>query len=811
MLTISKNGLVLESCEKTATGRVIVPNSIVKIRREAFKSCSHIEEIVLPEGLTTIDSEAFEGCSSLNKINIPSTLKIIPDSAFKGCVNLSTLSCHLGIVDIGSSAFQDCCSLASFPFSDAQLHIGYHAFYGCRLLQKVYVSKGLKTIDIKTFAKCESLTEIYLPENILEIKNEAFYGCSSLGKVVFANQHIRIIPTAFLECNCLTNLYVRKLDTSLIISAFTDCKNLNRIFIVTGQSISCIDKVVERQYIQQFHDNELSYASLYYHIIGLNITQMKWNDVKEIKSFKEPIDSDWREYTLKEQKLSDIINLNWKGSIGIGAALGYNNYRALDVDNCNIFYLDCLYPGRGLDAFIDDFLHTLGFPTDYAWVVKSGSGTGFHVIFKCDDIDATKDIDSISFQHNDKYGDGQNEIFDRIELRWCDHLVLPPSVHASGQKYYFRNNEFPSTKPQPISLKKIDELLYKYCGNRSFSTAMYNNIEFEYTELCKIISRHDSYLSPHEHQVDTLEWLTFINSEESRNSLALKYLLGIGVETFGDLAIDILKACSCQSAIYNLLQLYACGFVKCSWKDYQTLYKKLDISLFDGHLESLNVNAKNIIPKSELYLFFDTETTGLPRNYDAPSTDVDNWPRLVQLSWIVTDNYQNTISQHNVYVKPNGFTIPVEATKIHGITTQYATEEGINIKEALNMLRSDLENVDYVVGHNISFDEKIIEAECYRISQDIIDLFSFFPQETLCTMKSTVDFCKIPMKYSFGYKYPTLQELHKKLFGSTFSGVHNAFSDISATMKCFWELKRRGWKNKDFSCFSNEEDGLPFP
>ena len=31
------------------------------------------------------------------------------------------------------------------------------------------------------------------------------------------------------------------------------------------------------------------------------------------------------------------------------------------------------------------------------------------------------------------------------------------------------------------------------------------------------------------------------------------------------------------------------------------------------------------------YLFFDTETTGLPKNYNAPITDTDNWPRLVQL------------------------------------------------------------------------------------------------------------------------------------------------------------------------------------
>ena len=32
-----------------------------------------------------------------------------------------------------------------------------------------------------------------------------------------------------------------------------------------------------------------------------------------------------------------------------------------------------------------------------------------------------------------------------------------------------------------------------------------------------------------------------------------------------------------------------------------------------------------------MYLIFDTETTGLPKNWKAPLTDFDNWPRMVQL------------------------------------------------------------------------------------------------------------------------------------------------------------------------------------
>ena len=300
-----------------------------------------------------------------------------------------------------------------------------------------------------------------------------------------------------------------------------------------------------------------------------------------------------------------------------------------------------------------------------------------------------------------------------------------------------------------------------------------------------------------------------MDSDESKNSLALKYLFGDGVDADGTYAINLLESCSCQSAIYNLLQLYACGYVKVAYGKYEQLLKKLDTNLFSGHLAILYENARINIPIPELYLFFDTETTGLPKNYDAPTSDVNNWPRLIQLSWMIADKDQNIVARHNLYIKPNGFVIPQDSIKIHGITTKYALDNGIDIVDALNMLHDDLKKVKYVVGHNVSFDEKIIEAECYRSNLDVVAFSDKFYQASLCTMKSTTDFCKIPARFYVGYKYPTLQELHRKLFGFDFTGAHDAFSDISATMKCFWELKKQGWSDNDFS-LNSEDDDLPW-
>lgn len=189
---------------------------------------------------------------------------------------------------------------------------------------------------------------------------------------------------------------------------------------------------------------------------------------------------------------------------------------------------------------------------------------------------------------------------------------------------------------------------------------------------------------------------------------------------------------------------------------------------------------------NDLYLFFDTETTGVPRNYKAPVSDSANWPRLVQLGWILTDHEGNEIRSSNYIIKPEGFTIPTEASKIHGITTERALAEGISLLQVLQEFSNDLEKIQNIIGHNIEFDKNIIAAELYRNRMP----YSFTKWRSYCTMHSSTDFCAIRGPY--GYKWPTLVELYKKLFGCTFDDAHNAFADITATKECFWEMRKRG-------------------
>lgn len=191
-------------------------------------------------------------------------------------------------------------------------------------------------------------------------------------------------------------------------------------------------------------------------------------------------------------------------------------------------------------------------------------------------------------------------------------------------------------------------------------------------------------------------------------------------------------------------------------------------------------------------LFFDTETSGLPKNYKAPVTDLGNWPLIVQLAWIVADEDGAIISKRQMLVKPyrNGEPIDIsaEAQAVHGHTFEKLEAEGIKIDHALMAILIDISDADLIVAHNLGYDAPILASEMIRAKIERIE-----GKPKFCTMQATTNVCKIPGPY--GYKWPKLQELHKFLFGTEFDGAHDAMSDIEATYKCYFELKKRGLAN----------------
>lgn len=190
-------------------------------------------------------------------------------------------------------------------------------------------------------------------------------------------------------------------------------------------------------------------------------------------------------------------------------------------------------------------------------------------------------------------------------------------------------------------------------------------------------------------------------------------------------------------------------------------------------------------------VFFDTETTGLPRNngYNRPAEDLEAWgtARLVQLSWIVDRNGER-IGYGDLIIKPDGFQIPEEASNVHGITTEKALAEGVSCKAAVYFFLGAARMADELVGHNVEFDEHVVGSELVRYwGKNYLQGMSHVD-----TMKdgNVIEWCGIPG--ARGYKWPKLIELYRKCFGHDFEGAHDSLMDVTATWECFWELRKLG-------------------
>jgi DNA polymerase-3 subunit alpha len=189
-----------------------------------------------------------------------------------------------------------------------------------------------------------------------------------------------------------------------------------------------------------------------------------------------------------------------------------------------------------------------------------------------------------------------------------------------------------------------------------------------------------------------------------------------------------------------------------------------------------------------MYLIFDTETTGLPKRWDAPITDIGNWPRCVQIAWQLHDEMGKLIEHQDYLIQPEGFNIPFDAERIHGISTELAQANGISLAEVLEKFNIALEKANFIVGQNLGFDINIMGCEFHRLG--ISSPMATLPVLDTCT-EITASLLQLPGGRGGKFKLPTLTELHSYLFNKPFSEAHNATADVEATTRCFLELIRR--------------------
>lgn len=174
-------------------------------------------------------------------------------------------------------------------------------------------------------------------------------------------------------------------------------------------------------------------------------------------------------------------------------------------------------------------------------------------------------------------------------------------------------------------------------------------------------------------------------------------------------------------------------------------------------------------------LIFDTETTGLPKTREGPTYGPNNWPHLVSISWLILDTETNaTLKVRNYIIKPQGWEIPEDSTRIHGIDIEMANEAGKDLREVIVEFLD--EQYDALVAHNLEFDISVV------VNAVLWDLKLQFPPirgKRFCTMNISRSICKLPGNYG-KYKSPKLKELYFCAFGKypDENQLHNSLYDV---------------------------------
>ncbi|MEE9439794.1 MAG: hypothetical protein V3V14_12385 [Saprospiraceae bacterium] len=187
------------------------------------------------------------------------------------------------------------------------------------------------------------------------------------------------------------------------------------------------------------------------------------------------------------------------------------------------------------------------------------------------------------------------------------------------------------------------------------------------------------------------------------------------------------------------------------------------------------------------YLIFDLSPIAKPKDYNAPFTDTFSWPRMIHLSWIVLNDELKPISNFNYIIDPEGFTIDHHIQKYARLDEIELKKKGTKLEEVLDLFTKSVEEVDYLIAHNMNMNECVLAAEYMR--KNIHP--PFFTKERICLMQESTYFCKIPTRGG-GYKWPSLQELYSILFNQKYALSNNARADTIAAARSFIMLMKKG-------------------
>ncbi|MBO5405472.1 MAG: leucine-rich repeat protein [Paludibacteraceae bacterium] len=600
------------------------------------------------------------------------------------------------------------------------------------------------TIDAildNTFKHFVNIKSIVIPNSVITIGNDAFYRCISLPSITIPSSVKHIGNHAFARCSSLTSIVIPDSVTSIGNSAFWSCDSLKSIVIGNGVT---------------------------------SIGEWAFSSCKSLTSIVIP----------------DSVT-------SIGKRAFYNCFSLTSI-------------------VIPDSVTSIG---DYAFhecssltsiVISDGvTSIGDYAFYECESLTSVvikaSSIESFCESNINKLLYSAQCLTKRhLLINGMDstELIVPDSVTIlNDYAFYGCSNIVIITLPETLS--QIGEHVFDDCESLQTIRIPMNKKE----EFCKL------GLEPYREYIEEIEEIVPEELQQEVNillNIAKGYELGIGMTKNLAQAVLIYNQAAekgCAEAAYHLGELYEKG--EGLPQDYQCAidwYTKA-VFLYHPSAEERKKHCEQILQKevyvaecqfdiqkskqTAIYIFFDTECNGLPRNKNLSISATSNWPRMIQLAWLVTDEQGSILKSQSHIICPQGFIITDEVEELTGITTSRAKSEGNNLRTVLNEFMDDLVDAELVIGHNIDFDKHVLGCELYR---EGLDYDALFNKESVCTMQRSTNFCAIPNPNSYygGYKWPKLEELYQKLFNTTLSNAHDALSDVEATRKCYFELKKQG-------------------
>ena len=186
--TVTNNGVTYKvtevgHLEKTNLTTVKIPNTVTRIRYNAFFKCKELTSVSLPNSLKTIEEGAFNGCTKLSSIKLPENLEelgrynpfdiLLDNPGIFAESGISSIIIPSNVKDMAFCAFYRCNNLTYAELKEGATCLANYAFFMCHRLRTVKLPISLLTYlkecysDIGTkydpFCDCPSLEKIIIP------------------------------------------------------------------------------------------------------------------------------------------------------------------------------------------------------------------------------------------------------------------------------------------------------------------------------------------------------------------------------------------------------------------------------------------------------------------------------------------------------------------------------------------------------------------------------------------------------------------------------------------------------------------------